>query len=111
MVNIAVKRGNKTLIKAEIARGFRKVFGLMFSKQKNILLEAGYEGILSSSIHMLFVFFPIDVVWLDKNKKIVDIKTAYPFQIISMPKKPAKYILELKKGKGKLFRTGNKLKF
>jgi len=109
MVNI--KRGNKTVIKAEIARGFRKFFGLMFSKQKNILFEADYEGVLFSAIHMLFVFFPIDVIWLDKNKKIVDIKTAYPFQIISMPKKPAKYILELQKGMGKLFRVGNKLKF
>jgi len=111
MVNLAIKKGNKTMVKAEAARGFRKAFGLMFSKQKNILLEAEYEGVISSAIHMLFVFFPIDVIWLNKKKEVVDIKTAYPFQLFLAPKKPAKYILELKKGKGKLFRTGNKLKF
>jgi len=108
---VNIKKGKRVLAKAEIAKGLRKVFGLMFSKQKNILLEAEYEGIISSAIHMLFVFFPIDVIWLDKNKTVVDIKAAYPFQLFLAPKKPAKYILELQKGKGKLFRVGKKLNF
>jgi len=106
-----IKRGKKTIIKAEFASGINKLRGLMLSRQKNLLFEADYEGILSSSIHMLFVFYPLDIIWLNKSKKVVDIQPAKPFQFLLMPKKPAKYILELKHGKGKLFRIGDRLKF
>ncbi len=80
---------------------FSNGFGLMFKKnlrdKEGIILKT-IEGRLSSSIHMLFVFQTIDVIWLDKNYKIVDIKkNIKPFTLFIMPKKKAKYILELSK--------------
>ena len=44
----------------------------MFSKQKNIVMIFNKEDF--HSIHMFFVFFPIDVLWLDSDKKVVDLK-------------------------------------
>jgi uncharacterized membrane protein (UPF0127 family) len=44
---------------------------------------------------MLFVFYSINVLFLDSNKKVIDIKKRLrPFTFYS-PKKKAKYIIEL----------------
>lgn len=44
-------------------------------------------------IHMLFVFFPLIVVWLNKKKKVKYFKVMRPF--ISFGAHEAKYILEI----------------
>ena len=67
--------------------------GLMFSKKKNLIFIFPKEKRIS--LHMLFVFFPIWVVYLDKNKKTVDIRKLYPFISFIYPKQKAKYVLEL----------------
>ena len=82
---------------------FSKARGLMFSsglkKGQALILVADKESVMESSIHMLFVFQWIDVVWLDRNKNVVDFKrNVKPFTILIMPKKPAKYVVELPKG-------------
>jgi len=47
---------------------------------------------------MFFVFYPIDVLFLNENKKVVQLKENFkPFRIM-MAKKPAKYIIELPDG-------------
>ena len=83
---------------------FSRFFGLMFTfSKKNLLLEFEKEGIFSSSIHMLFMFFSIDALWINSKMEIVDIqKNIKPFNPLNLstwkiykPKKPAKYVLEL----------------
>jgi uncharacterized membrane protein (UPF0127 family) len=73
-------------------------FGLMFrSKPKEneaIILRLKRESQFFSAIHMLFVFYPIHVIWLNKQNIVVDIKRCYPFQPFSMPKNPASLIIE-----------------
>jgi uncharacterized protein len=73
---------------------FSKGLGLMFSKKpKTLIFVFNKEKIIS--LHMFFVFYPIDVLFLNKNKKVVQLKENFkPFKII-IPKKPAKYIIEL----------------
>ena len=75
-----------------------KFIGLRFSKKLSkdevLLIINNEEGIFNSCIDMLFVFFPIEVFWLDKNKVIVDKARLRPFSLIRFPRKPAKYILE-----------------
>ena len=74
---------------------FSKFRGLMFSKRKNLILVLKKESRINAIIHMFFVFFPIEVYWLDKNKNIVDFrKKVMPFTI-AIPKKKAKYIVEI----------------
>ena len=47
---------------------------------------------------MLFVFFPIDVLFLNKNKKVVDIKEDFrPFTFYASRQKAA-YAVELPQG-------------
>lgn len=93
-MNVLIRKGNN-VFKAEIAKNFfDKVKGLMFSGKKNILFFFDQEGFYG--IHSFFVFFPFDAIYLDSNKKIVDIiRKIAPFTLYVRNKKPAKYLLEL----------------
>ena len=73
---------------------FSKFRGLMFSKRKNLIFVLNKESRINSIIHTFFVFFPINVYWLDKNKNILEFKKVKPFSIV-IPKKKAKYIVEI----------------
>jgi uncharacterized protein len=70
-----------------------KASGLMFSKRKNLVFVFPYERIVP--LHMMFVFFPIDVLFLDKNKKVVEIKRDFGPWRFYTPKKKAMYVIEL----------------
>ncbi|MBI2651786.1 DUF192 domain-containing protein [Candidatus Woesearchaeota archaeon] len=71
-----------------------KSIGLMFSKNPKALVFAfNKEKIVP--LHMLFVFYPIDVLFLDKNKIVVEIKrNLMPFSFYK-PKRKSKYVIEL----------------
>lgn len=88
--------------KVRIADSFFKRFkGLMFSKKPDyaLVFELEKEGRINASIHMLFVFYPIDAVYLNSKKKVVDIKlNLKPFSLNYTPKKPAKYFIEFPTG-------------
>ena len=73
---------------------FSKFRGLMFSKKKNLLFILKNETRVNAIIHTFFVFFPIKVYWLNKNKKVIDSKIVKPFRI-AIPKQKAKYIIEI----------------
>lgn len=82
-----------------------KCLGLMFSKKKTIVLEFKKEKIIP--LHMLFVFYPIDVLFLNKNKKIVEIKHNFkPFTSYT-PKNKAKYAVEIPKSTKTRFKIGD----
>ena len=60
-------------------------------------------------MHMFFVFFPIDVLFLDKNKKIIEIKkNLRPFSFY-YSKNKAKYVAELTEKND--YKIRNKLNF
>jgi uncharacterized membrane protein (UPF0127 family) len=59
---------------------------------------------------MLFVFFPLDVVFLNAKKEVVDVREAFPFKSLITPKKKAKYIIEMNKGENVL-KIGDKVSF
>ena len=74
---------------------FTKFRGLMFSKKKNLIFNLNKESRINSIIHTFFVFYNIDVYWLDQNKNIVDFRLKVKPFTIKIPKKKAKYIIEL----------------
>ncbi len=81
-----------------------KARGLMFSPKKSLIFIFDSERRIS--LHMFFVFFPIDVVFLDRKRKIVDLKENFlPFSFYTSKKK-ALYVIELPKGA--ISRTGSK---
>ncbi len=68
--------------------------GLMFSRQRNLIFILPRER--SLTMHMIFVFYPIDVVFLDGRQEIVELKPGLrPFSFYRLKRK-ARYILELK---------------
>ena len=99
LINITKKRviaSNVKLCKTALSR----LKGLMFSSLKYneaLILVSEEESISLNSIHTFFVLFPLDVIWLDKNFKVIDFKLNIPqFIPFIKPKKPAKYVVELK---------------
>ncbi|MFH1637170.1 MAG: DUF192 domain-containing protein [Candidatus Woesearchaeota archaeon] len=116
-MEVRIRKGKREIAAAKYCSSLPlKALGLMFSrplkKNKGILLVNSFESIELSAIHMLFVFYPIDVVWMDKEKQVVGIKrNARPFALRHAPKKDAKYILELRKGGAKGIREGDRLAF
>ncbi|MBR9698943.1 hypothetical protein GOV09_00610 [Candidatus Woesearchaeota archaeon] len=82
-----------------------KMRGLMFSKKRNLIFVFPKEQRIS--LHMLFVFFPIWVVYLDEKKKVVAIRKLLPFISFCYPKEKAKYIIELAENPS--LKTGDKL--
>lgn len=71
--------------------------GLMFrgglAEGHGLLLVQRAQDAVSAGIHMLFVFFPLGVIWLAQDGKVVDSTLAEPWRIY-VPKEKAYYILE-----------------
>jgi len=90
-----------------------KFIGLMFSKRRDraLILKFNKEKIIS--LHMLFVFYAIDVLFLDKNKIVVDKKESFKPFTLYKSKKKAIYAIELPKGTIKKSKTeiGDKIDF
>ena len=95
---------------------FSKSKGLRFAKRlkkgQAIILEANEESIFETTIDMFFVFFPIDVLWVNSNKEVVDIRRSVkPFTPVITPRKPAKYVIELPRGSTDHINLGDVLSF
>ncbi len=93
-----------------------KIRGLMFSRPlrrgEALVLVANEEGIFETTLHMFFVFFTIDIVWLDKEYRVVDKKKdVRSFTPLIIPKKPAKYVIEFPKDTAKYVSIGDVLEF
>lgn len=72
---------------------FSQALGLMFRRKQNLIMEFPRERRIS--LHMLFVFFPIDVLLLDEKKEIVEIKRNFrPFSFWRSQMK-GKYVVEM----------------
>ncbi len=90
----------KTVI-SEDAKEARSVFarikGLMLTKKpQTLVLVSPQHSVADSSIHMWFMRQPIDVIWLDRDFKVVDLyEDARPWAFkIFRPKASAKYVVE-----------------
>jgi uncharacterized membrane protein (UPF0127 family) len=74
--------------------------GLMFRSKGSVegkrvfLFVEGRESVTATTIHMFFVFFPIAVVWLDADRRVVDMALARPFRPYYAPRKAARYFVE-----------------
>lgn len=89
--------------------------GLMFRSTPLKRGEA-YFFTIGGPIHMAFVHFPIDVVWLDSSMRIVDVQTATPARLLDFgswkayyPKSESGFVLELPAGISSCLKIGQKL--
>lgn len=88
--------------------GYADMADSFFSRLRGLMLKGSLErGMIlklppgrsrhSSGIHMFFMRIPLDVIFLDAQKKVVDQVNLKPWQVYT-PKKPARYVLELEEG-------------
>ena len=72
--------------------------GLMFraalAEGEGLLLVERRESRLDTSIHMLFMRFPIAAIWLDAKFRVVDTCRAEPWRPVYASRAPAQYTLE-----------------
>ncbi len=72
--------------------------GLMFRRplgsREAYLFSYDRESVAETSIHMFFVTFPIAVLWLDANRRVVDKVLAKPFRPYYASERPAQYFVE-----------------
>ncbi|MDR0912231.1 MAG: DUF192 domain-containing protein [Methanobrevibacter sp.] len=134
-----LKNKNKIISKVKCGNSFYDRFkGLMFKKEvdfgflikipknrlknpknrlktsKNTLNHSNMNTFFKrfpSSIHSFFMLVAIDIVFLDDNFNVVDLKTLYPWRFY-IPKAVSFYVIELKLGTIKKYEIaiGNKLK-
>ena len=111
-----IKNTTKKALLAENAKLCRNIFskslGLMFSKKITSLIFA-FEKEKIIPLHMFFVFYPIDILFLDKNLAVVEIKKNFrPFSFYT-PKKKAAFVIELPQGAINKTKTevGDKINF
>ena len=69
--------------------------GLMFRKKQNLIMIFPKERTIS--LHNFFVFYPIDVLVLDEDFKVIDLKKDFKPFTLWKSKKKAKYVVELAK--------------
>jgi len=94
---------------------FSRLRGTMFKKklEKGLILKLPSARSRSgSAIHMFFVRFPLDIIFADSDRNVVDTVSIDPWKTYT-PKKPAKYVIEMGKGTIKTSKTevGDKLEF
>lgn len=85
---------------------FSKFIGLMFSKRQKRALIFKFDKEKMIHLHMLFVFYPIDVLFLDKNRIVVDKKENFKPFAFYKSKKRAMYAIELLQGTIKKTKAG-----
>lgn len=97
MKTVYVIIGNRR-IKMRYPIGLEKGIGLMFKrKPERLLFNFEMEGRAINTIHSFFVNFEFEAIFLDKNKKVVQITKVKPFSFV-VPKAKVKYLIEAEPG-------------
>ena len=86
-------------IEADVANNFwKRMVGLSLSRKNNMFFPLPYED--KWSLWMFAVRYPIKMIFIDKNRIVIDIKEAEPLTLnpktwkTYFPKENCKYILE-----------------
>lgn len=73
-------------------------FGLMgragLPEGEGVLFVTGRESKAATTIHMFFMRFPIGVIWLAGDGRVVDKRLAKPWRPAYAPQAPARYYVE-----------------
>ena len=112
----AVPSGERLARRVRICRGFAdKFLGLMFRSNlpetEGALLVYSRPSIGMTSIHMLFVPFPLGVFWLDARGAVVDRVRALPWRPYYGSAAPACYVLELHPSALERLQIGDRVAF
>ncbi len=113
---INVSKGKVLAERVRLANNFlSRAKGLMFERKSNfnyaLIISLSRETCIRATLHSFFVFFPIGVLFLNSEKKVVEKTLLKPFTFSYTPKKRSKYIVELEPEKLKEVEVGDELKW
>jgi uncharacterized membrane protein (UPF0127 family) len=81
------------------------------SRDEGLLLVGTRDSRLDSSIHMLFVFFDLTVIWISSDMKVVDKVLAKSWRPAYFAKQHARYVLEIHPDRWDDFEIGDTVQF
>lgn len=87
---------------------FSQARGLMFSPKRNLVMVFPKEK--KVSLHMFFVFYPIDVYVLDRNKRVIEFKRDFQPFTFWHSRRAGQYVVELAKNRTPV-KLNEKIKF
>ena len=94
---------------------FCKLRGLMFRKEllpgEGLLMVERIASRSGTSIHMLFMNFPIATIWMDSEFRVVDKVLAQPWHLMYAPAHAARFTLEANPEVLELVEIGDELVF
>lgn len=107
-MKIINKTSNKTIArKAWLSSPLGLMFKRISDDEACVLINEANDRI-GSGIHMFFVPQELDIIWVNNEMKVVDVKHCKKWRFY-WPKKGAKYVIELLDAKRT--KTGDKIKF
>jgi uncharacterized membrane protein (UPF0127 family) len=87
------------------------MFRRRLGENEGLWLVGKSESRAEATIHMFFVFFPIGVLWLDRENKVVDKTVARPFRPVYAPQAPAIGVLECQPAALDCVEVGDRIRF
>ena len=87
------------------------MFRSSLPQNEGLLLVERRDSRLDTSIHMLFVFMDLAVVWINSEYTVVDTVVAHAWRPFYAPGRPARYILEIHPDRWKEFSIGDQVEF
>jgi len=86
-------------------------FRRAMSEDLGLLLVQERDSRMDAAIHMLFVWMDLAVVWINSAGKVVDLCLARRWRPAYIPKKPARYVLEMTPARLQDFKIGDDIRF
>ena len=78
---------------------------------EGLLLVEGRDSRIDSSIHMLFVFMDLAIIWINSGYIVVDTVLARSWRPVYTPRQAASYILEIHPSRLIEFTIGDQVEF
>jgi uncharacterized membrane protein (UPF0127 family) len=107
--------GSPPIIAHNCRSFFCQLRGLMFRRRlppgEGLLLVQSRDSRLDSSIHMMFMWIDLAVVWINNANQVVDTCLARRWRPVYIPRKPARYILEMNAEHLHDFQINDQLRF
>jgi uncharacterized membrane protein (UPF0127 family) len=96
---VQAETGTELVPRARWCNSFgSKLRGFMLQRalerDEGLVLVQPAESRVNSTIHMLFVFFDLGVLWVDDAGRIVDQVLARRWRLHYAPRLPARYVVE-----------------
>ena len=90
-------------------RGY--TFSRSLSRDEGLLLVGRRDSRVDTSIHMMFVWTDLTVIWIDSYNLVVDTVLAKPWRPFYTPAQPARYVLEIHPDRFGEFKAGDIVEF